>query len=625
MTLTGVAECKNRTKSSTGLAFLFAATQLLKGLRRMKIFRGFLSIALLTFFSTSLVVGADAPPAEIKIDSQSSDEIIVYDTFGEYSKLHAIESTINPEDLVLSGPQPKALVEEDPAGENSVLSLVCEYNDFGYWAGYPSQVGNISIAPYLYGYYYSYYVYYAYGWQPTTFTFADAATSVSMGFYYGGTLLAYDTAGNYLGQASSYGQGWWHDVTFTAPAGTTIGHVVAQSSYGAYSYYYSHHMTVCYEDNQAPVAAAGADQSFDCVVASQDVVLDGSGSSDPDADALSYSWSGAFGTATGVNPTISLGGGSHTITLTVDDGNGGSASDDLIVTVVLDTEAPELDAPADISVYANVAGGFSGLIGDAIALDACDPDPMVSNDAPVLFLLGDTEVTYTAVDESGNSSNATQLVTVEPFPVTVDIKPGSANNSINPRSKGVIPVAILSDANFDATTIDVSSLSFGPGGAATAHSGHIEDVDDDGDDDLMLHFRTQASGVSNSDVALCLTGFTQSGIPLAGCDGINGNSLSRPIGDVAEATIPNNVDLEQNYPNPFNPSTVIGYSLPEASNVSLVVYNMRGAVIATLVNDYKNAGSYQVEFDGSAFSSGTYLYVLNTNGVRSIKRFSLMK
>jgi hypothetical protein len=591
----------------------------------MKIVKGFLSIALFTLFSFGLAVGADVLPAEFQADSPASNELLIYSTIGEYSKLTAIESAVAPEEHALSGPQSKTLIEDNLGDGNSILSTVCDYNGFGYWNGYQTQVGNISISPYLYSYYAHYYTYYGYNWQPTTFTFSDPATSVSMGFYYGGTLIAYDTNGNYLGQASSYNQYWWHTVSYTAPAGTTIGYVVAQSSYGAYNYYYSHYMTVCSEDNQPPVADAGSDQSFDCVIVSQSVILDGSGSSDPDGDVLTYSWAGSFGTASGVNPSIALGAGSHSISLTVDDGNGGVSSDDVVVTVVLDTEAPELEAPADLMVYANTAGGFSGAIGDATAVDVCDPNPGISNNAPSLFPLGDTEVTYTAVDEAGNSSSATQTVTVEPFPVTVDIKPGDDNNRVNTRSRGVIPVAILSDADFDATTLDVSSLSFGPDGASTAHSGHIEDVDDDGDDDLMLHFRTQATGVSNNTEALCLTGFTESGIPIAGCDGINGNSLGRKLTDSNEGSIPSAFILEQNYPNPFNPSTVIEYGIPEASSVNLVVYNMLGARVATLVNDYQSAGSYQVEFDAAELSSGTYIYVLNANGVQSIKRFSLMK
>jgi hypothetical protein len=258
-------------------------------------------------------------------------------------------------------------------------------------------------------------------------------------------------------------------------------------------------------------------------------------------------------------------------------------------------------------------------------VDACDASPAISNNAPAVFPLGDTEVTWTATDASGNAASAIQVVSVSPYTVTVDIKPGSDNNSVNPRSNGVIPVAILTDSYFDATGIDVSSLAFGPNGAGTAHNGHIEDVDGDGDDDLMLHFRTRATGVSNGDTELCLTGLTSSGMPIAGCDYINGNSVGKSIADGEAVYIPTANVLDQNYPNPFNPSTTISYGLAEDAQVSLSVFDLRGAQVGHLVNAYQPAGLYNINFDASHLSSGTYIYVLAVNGERSIKRLSVMK
>ena len=94
--------------------------------------------------------------------------------------------------------------------------------------------------------------------------------------------------------------------------------------------------------NRPPVADAGPARTVAANASCQaQVVLDASGSSDPDGDALTYTWSGPFGSASGVGPTVALPLGVHTITLVVDDGNGGSDSANVVITVA-DTTAPAI-------------------------------------------------------------------------------------------------------------------------------------------------------------------------------------------------------------------------------------------------------------------------------------------
>ncbi len=105
--------------------------------------------------------------------------------------------------------------------------------------------------------------------------------------------------------------------------------------------------------------------------------------------------------------------------------------------------------------------------------------------------------------------------------VVLDIKPGAFPNSINTTSKGVIPVAILSTATFDATTVDPASVTFGPGAATEAHgTGHIQDVNGDSRSDLVLHFGTPESGLAVGDTEACVDGTTFSGTPIHDCDSI---------------------------------------------------------------------------------------------------------
>lgn len=83
--------------------------------------------------------------------------------------------------------------------------------------------------------------------------------------------------------------------------------------------------------------------------------------------------------------------------------------------------------------------------------------------------------------------------------------------------------------------------------------------------------------------------------------------------------------LAQNYPNPFNPSTIISWQSPRGSWQTIKVYDLLGRVIATLVDEYKPAGSYAVDFDASKLSSGVYLYRLQSNAEIITRKMTLLK
>jgi len=88
--------------------------------------------------------------------------------------------------------------------------------------------------------------------------------------------------------------------------------------------------------------------------------------------------------------------------------------------------------------------------------------------------------------------------------------------------------------------------------------------------------------------------------------------------------------LEQNYPNPFNPSTTISYSIPnnvknEMSNVKLIVYDILGNEVATLVNERQKSGNYEVKFDASNLASGIYLYKLQSGSFVQTRKLMLLK
>lgn len=94
----------------------------------------------------------------------------------------------------------------------------------------------------------------------------------------------------------------------------------------------------------------------------------------------------------------------------------------------------------------------------------------------------------------------------------------------------------------------------------------------------------------------------------------------------------NDFVLFQNYPNPFNPSTVISYQLPVGSNVTIRVYDVLGNEVATLIDEYKPMGSYEVEFNASLLPSGVYFYQLSvrtpaekTESYLETKKMTLIK
>lgn len=124
----------------------------------------------------------------------------------------------------------------------------------------------------------------------------------------------------------------------------------------------------------------------------------------------------------------------------------------------------------------------------------------------------------------------------------------------------------------------------------------------------------------NSSYAFCAPEYFNNGHgvyrrPLTELTGISRKDLN----------IPKIFSLSQNYPNPFNPSTIINYQLPKSSEVKLIIYDAIGREVNTLVDENQNAGSYQVEFDGSNFPSGVYFYKLQAGDYIQTKKMGLIK
>jgi hypothetical protein len=97
-----------------------------------------------------------------------------------------------------------------------------------------------------------------------------------------------------------------------------------------------------------------------------------------------------------------------------------------------------------------------------------------------------------------------------------------------------------------------------------------------------------------------------------------------------EIIIPANFNLYQNYPNPFNPVTKIKFSIPasvksERSNVKLIIYDILGREISSLVNDNLKPGEYEASWNAGDYSSGIYFYKLYAGNYSETKRMILLK
>jgi hypothetical protein len=231
----------------------------------------------------------------------------------------------------------------------------------------------------------------------------------------------------------------------------------------------------------------------------------------------------------------------------------------------------------------------------------------------------------------------------------IDIKPQSCPNPLNTKSKGVLPVAILGTSGFDVYDVDPVSIllegvsplrwSYEDVAAPVGPSGDVCDCTDQGPDgfmDLTLKFKTQEivaalGSVTDGEIkVLTLTGMTQDSTVIEGQDcvviidkdhdkkptplGMRGGGIMTEFGT---------------YPNPFNAETEIRFGLLEGSEVSLVVYNILGEEVRTLVSADLDAGIHRIHWDGrdaagSSVASGIYFCRLKTEtAARTMKMIML--
>lgn len=443
--------------------------------------------------------------------------------------------------------------------------------------------------------------------------------------------------------------------------------------------------------NLAPTADAGLDQTVEC--ASYDgasVTLNGSGSEDLNGDALTYTWrEGSNVIATGISPTVTLALGTHTIELTVDDGNGETDTDEVVITVE-DTTGPvvTLNGLAELTLECHV-DDYVEL--GATATDICDPSPsLVTTGTVDTHAPGDYEVVYTATDASDNEASETRTVHVvdtTPPEITVNAAP----MSLHPPNHKYHEIA-LDDLDIVAEDLCDLDVSADDVVIASVESDEAEEVPDPGDgetyDDIVIgescqsvEVRAERGQNGNGRVyTLRLEVADASGNvgtasyevhvpknrrfgPLAvadtpalytveGCEpaaavavatekqeeeadtaaddraksGEGSGVAAASVGaSKASAELPVEYVLDQNYPNPFGAATQIRFGLPESGPVRLEVFDLVGRRVAVLADATFAAGYHSVRWDAGHAANGVYLYKLTAGSSVEVRRLTLQR
>ncbi len=415
----------------------------------------------------------------------------------------------------------------------------------------------------------------------------------------------------------------------------------------------------------ATIADQSADRNCGATISGADVT----GVTDPDGDPLTIT----------LSPT-NLVLGANTVTVSADDGNGGSCSTTITVNVA-DNTAPV----PDVASLPDATGECSVTITAPTATDNCAGSITATTPDPTTYTTqGTFAVTWTYDDGNGNSSQQTQNVIVADVTapvVTAQLKLVDVLNSdqngyavicsatdncdANPTVSSVMQIPALSSPTvqfqvagrkgleFNYQTNNVKVWGPGPqsfwaavqsaGGVAVSNSQRLRFVTTANQKDTYVFDGSGnllgIRGVQTPSL-ICTATDAAGNVGTANATPF-GSTSAASIGEDAENSLfkaqsfsnenlPEAFSLMQNHPNPFNPTTTISFTVPETGDVKLTIYNMMGKRIKTLYHGQANAGQHQVVWNatneqGVKVASGVYIYTLEANNFQSMKRLILMK
>lgn len=315
-----------------------------------------------------------------------------------------------------------------------------------------------------------------------------------------------------------------------------------------------------------------------------------------------------------------------TTTVTVMTTSGSSCTFDVTVN---DTQDPSITCPDDITV--NNDPDYCGAVVtySTTASDNC-PGVTIAFNPPSgsFFPVGTSSVTATATDAHGNDTQCSFDVTV------VDAQPPTITMSVSPtqlwppnHTMRTITATVQVADNCPGVTYALTSITSNEPDNGLGDGDTPNDIQSAAFNTPDLGFRVRAERAGMGSGRIYTVTYTAT-------DGANNQTsasaeITVPLNlgkDGATAQLPIAYELKQNYPNPFNPSTVLRYSLPEASVVTLRVHDMLGREVATLLHGSpRDAGQHEAIFDGAGLVSGVYSCSIDAVSLESGERFTAVR
>ena len=327
--------------------------------------------------------------------------------------------------------------------------------------------------------------------------------------------------------------------------------------------------------------------------------------------------------------------GTTPVTFSAMDASGNHAECTATVSVI-DATPPGITCPANVQVEQTAPGGtpathpvVAAFLAGASASDEVDPAPVITSDAPAIFPAGTTPVTFSVMDASGNHAECTATVSVfarTPRRIAVVL---DKDVLWPPNHKFVMVCAEVTVDNGDAeSAISLVSITSDESANARGDGNTGADIRDAsfGTPDRCFELRAERAGNGDGrvyEIVYCASDGSGNAVYDTALVRVP-HDMSSNLGESQSAA------LTSVYPNPFNPQTTVEYSLLADDRVRIVIYDARGAVVRSLVDQPMPAGEHRVRWNGvdqagRPVGSGIYFVKMAAGSSVETRKIVLLK